>query len=530
MTKYIFVTGGVVSSLGKGIAAASIGRLLKSRELEIAVLKFDPYINVDPGAMSPYQHGEVFVTRDGSETDLDLGHYERFIDINLTGNSSVTTGKIYWSVLTKEREGKYGGSTVQVVPHITNEIKDRIRIVQEESRADVVIVEVGGTIGDLESLPFLEAIRQFRREKGSQNVLNIHMALVPYLKVSREAKTKPVQHSVKELRALGINPDIIMCRTEVPLSGEMVDKIALACDVDPSSVVQAMDVDSIYDIPLNYESEGIGKLIVEKLNLDCKVPDLQSWATMVGQIKYPSSSVDIAIVGKYAKLQDAYISLSEALMHAGAVYDTKVNLSYINSETIDRKNVADKLSHYAGILVPSGTGVAGTSGKIEAIRYAREKGVPLFGIGLGMHLSMIEFARNVIGLPDANSLEFTECMNPIIVPIHNETEAKGLLGLYDCQIVRGTKAHNLYGKDAVFERYRSKYKFNCKYKDAMNSFGMVIADKNFSDIIELPSHPWFIGTQFHPEYESRPNRPHPLFKGFVEASIQHSKSSETVKL
>ncbi|MED1125204.1 CTP synthase [Bacillus atrophaeus] len=535
MTKYIFVTGGVVSSLGKGIAAASIGRLLKSRGLSVSVLKFDPYINIDPGTMSPYQHGEVFVTDDGAETDLDLGHYERFIDIDLTGDSSVTTGKIYWSVLTKERKGEYLGNTVQVIPHVTNEIKERIHKVQERSQADVIIIEIGGTIGDIESLPFLEAIRQFRSEEPQGNVLNLHVALVPYLKVSGEAKTKPVQHSVKELRGLGIKPDIILCRTEVRLTKEETNKIALFCDVEPSSVVQALDADSIYDVPLNFEEEGIGQLVVNKLGLSCKAPDLSSWSTMVERLSNPESEIKVAVVGKYSDLKDAYISIAESLKHAGATHRTHIDIEWVKAEEMEIEGSGVLLRNANAILAPGGFGDRGVEGIINSIKYARENRIPFFGICLGMQLAVVEFARNVLGIEDAHSSEFGTFSNPVIDLMEDQEgiEDKGgtmRLGAYPCFVTPETNASKAYDSFLIEERHRHRYELNNKYRDQFIETGMVIAgaspDNRLVEIVEVQEHPWFVAAQYHPELKSRPYRPHPLFEGFVKAGIKHAKSKE----
>lgn len=524
-----------MSSLGKGIAAASIGRLLKSRGLNVSVLKFDPYINAEPGKMSPYQHGEVYVTNDGTETDLDLGHYERFIDIELTEDSSVTTGKIYWSVLTKEKQGAYSGSTIQVIPHVTNEIKERILKVKDRSQADVIIIEIGGTIGDIEQLPFLEAIRQFRSDQPKGSVLNIHMALVPYLRVVGEIKTKPVQHSVKELKGLGIHPDIILCRTEVPLSKEAIDKIALFCDIEPNSVLQALDVESIYEIPLNYEKEGIGNLIVEKLNLDCNEPDLSSWTKMVDNLRNATQELNIAIVGKYVELPDAYISITEALKHAGAFHKTKINTIWVNANDITKDNVDELLNSANGILVPGGYGSRGVEGKIEAIKYARTSKVPFFGICLGMQLAVVEFARNVLKLQDAHSEEFGPCENPVIHLMEDQEgiEDKGgtmRLGSYPCFVIPTTNAYKAYETYNIEERHRHRYEFNNTYRREFIDEGLFISgvspDDRLVEMVEVRNHPWFVGVQFHPELKSRPNRPHPLFREFLKASIKHAKNKE----
>lgn len=523
MTKYIFITGGVVSSLGKGIAAASIGNLLRSRGLEVSVLKFDPYINSDPGKLSPEQHGEVFVTYDGAETDLDLGHYERFIDINLSEDNSVSTGKIYQAILEKERRGEYLGNTIQVVPHVTNEIKERILRVQERSQADVVIVEIGGTIGDFESWPFLEAIRQFRREQSEGAVLNIHMALVPYIRVSGEIKTKPVQQSVKELRGLGIHPDIILCRTEVPLSKEEIEKIALFCDVEARSVKQALDVESIYEIPLNYEKEGIGNLIVEKLELECVQPNLQSWAIMIDGLKNTLQEIKIAIVGQHVSFPDAYISIVEALKHAGAFYRSKIDIHWIDPCKVNSENVAVIFNQIDGILIPGGNNDKGLEGMLETIHYARLNKIPFFGIGLGMHLAIIEFARNVLKFEDANSIEFNiSCKDPVIVDCADMKEPMRI-GSYEIFLISNTKLYDAYKQSYISERHKQRYKFNNYYRRHFIDEGMVLSAIDFDDeiveAIELSKHPWFIGVQYHPEFNSKPTAPHMLFLGFIKAIL-----------
>ncbi|GAV22858.1 CTP synthase [Carboxydothermus pertinax] len=533
MTKFIFVTGGVVSSLGKGITAASLGRLLKSRGLKVAIQKFDPYINVDPGTMSPYQHGEVFVTDDGAETDLDLGHYERFIDINLTKNSNVTTGKVYWAVISKERRGDYLGGTVQVIPHITNEIKERILRVAKESNPDVVITEIGGTVGDIESLPFLEAIRQLKNDVGKDNVLYIHVTLVPTLRVTGELKTKPTQHSVKELRSIGIQPDIIVARSERPLSKEITEKIALFCDIDKNAVIQAVDASNIYEVPLKLKEEGLDDIVIEKLGLTCGEPDLTEWEQIVERYKNPKYEVTIGIVGKYVALPDAYLSVAEALRHAGIYHETKINLRWIDAEILEKEPVEKHLSNLDGILVPGGFGDRGVEGKIKAIQYARENNVPFLGLCLGMQTAVIEFARNVAGLVEANSSEFKpEGPHSVIdlLPEQKEVEQLGgtmRLGLYPCKLIPGTKAAQAYGEEIVYERHRHRYEFNNEYRKLLTELGLVISgtspDGRLVEIIEISDHPWFVATQFHPEFKSRPNRPHPLFRDFIGASLKTNK-------
>ncbi len=535
-TKYIFVTGGVVSSLGKGITAASLGCLLKSRGLKVSIQKFDPYINIDPGTMSPYQHGEVFVTDDGAETDLDLGHYERFIDTNLSKNSNVTTGKIYWSVISKERRGDYLGVTVQVIPHITNEIKNRVFRVAKESNPDIVITEIGGTVGDIESLPFLEAIRQIRADIGEENVMFIHVTLVPFLGKAGELKTKPTQHSVKELRSIGIQPDVIVCRTEKPISKEIKDKIGLFCNLSGDHVVQNLDAGSIYEVPLMLEKEGLDDIVIERLGLKCKGHDLAEWRSMVDRFKNPKASVTIGLVGKYVELHDAYLSVVEALTHGGIANDTQVNIKWIRAEDVVTKKVDDLLGDVDGIVVPSGFGDRGVEGKVCAVKYAREKKVPFFGICLGMQVAVIEFARNVLNLKDANSSEMdAHTSHPIIdlMPEQEETDEKGgtmRLGLYPCKLLKDSFAARAYNAELVYERHRHRYEFNNEYKEQCMENGLVIAgtspDERLVEIIELHNHPWFVGVQFHPEFKSRPNRPHPLFRDFIKASLEFSKQKQ----
>ncbi|QXM06753.1 CTP synthase [Crassaminicella indica] len=533
MTKYIFVTGGVVSSLGKGITAASLGQLLKARGLKVTIQKFDPYINIDPGTMSPYQHGEVFVTEDGAETDLDLGHYERFIDINLGKYSNVTTGKIYWSVITKERKGEYLGGTVQVIPHITNEIKDRVLRAGKQTNADVVITEIGGTVGDIESQPFLEAIRQIKYDVGKENVMYIHLTLLPYLGKAGEVKTKPTQHSVRELREIGIQPDAIVCRAEIPMSEEVKDKISLFCNVDKGNVIQNMDVETIYEVPLMLEKEGLAEIVCERLSLNCSEPDLKEWKTMVEKEKNLKNKVKIALVGKYVELHDAYLSVAESLKHAGIDNNTKVEIDWVQSEDITRENVAERLKDADGILVPGGFGDRGVEGKIEAISYARQNKIPFLGICLGMQLVVVEFARNVVGLKGAHSSELNpKTPYPVIdlMPEQKDIEDMGgtmRLGVYPCKVYDGTLAEKAYGEDLIYERHRHRYEFNNQFRDQLTKAGLVISgispDERLVEIVEIKDHPWFVAGQFHPEFKSRPTRPHPLFRDFVKASIENRK-------
>lgn len=530
-TKYIFVTGGVVSSLGKGITAASLGRLLKNRGVKVSIQKFDPYINIDPGTMSPYQHGEVFVTDDGAETDLDLGHYERFIDENLSKNSNVTTGKVYWSVISKERKGDYLGGTVQVIPHITNEIKDRVYRVSKERDVDVVITEIGGTVGDIESLPFLEAIRQIKYDVGRENVCFVHVTLVPYLRKSGELKTKPTQHSVKELTSIGIQPDIIVCRSEKPLSDDLKEKIGLFCNVDKRAVIQNLDAENIYEIPLMLHNEGLDDLVCEKLNLTCREIDNKEWIDMVKNIKNLKEQVTIALIGKYVELHDAYISVVEALSHAGYANSTSVNVKWVNSVEVTKDNVESILKDVDGILIPGGFGDRGIEGKIEAIRFARENKFPLFGICLGMQCSVIEYARDVANLNGAHSSEINPTtLYPVIdlMPDQKDIDEKGgtmRLGLYPCRLEKGSNAYNAYGEEVIYERHRHRYEFNNEYRKQLLDAGLILTgtspDGRLVEITEIKDHPWFVGVQFHPELKSRPNRPHPLFKDFIKASLNH---------
>jgi CTP synthase len=532
--KYVFVTGGVVSGLGKGITAASLGRLLKARGLRVTIQKFDPYINVDPGTMSPYQHGEVFVTDDGAETDLDLGHYERFIDENLSKDNNITTGKIYWSILSKERKGDFLGGTVQVIPHVTNEIKDRIYRVGKSDHTDVVITEIGGTVGDIESLPFLEAIRQVASDVGRENVLYIHVTLVPFLRISGELKTKPTQHSVKELRSIGIQPDIIVCRTEKHLSKDMKDKIGLFCNMEGSSVIENMDAEVLYEVPLMLENEGLAEIVCKQLGLVCGQPDLKEWETMVNKQKNLSNVVKIALVGKYIQLRDAYMSVVESLKHGGIANDTDIEIEWINSEDLNKKNYDESLKDVNGILVPGGFGDRGIEGKILAAQYARENKIPFFGICLGMQMAVVEFARNVGGLTNAHSYEFDFSTNyPVIdlMPEQKDVDDKGgtmRLGIYPCKLKPGTMAHAIYNDELVYERHRHRYEFNNEFREVLTEKGMLLSglspSERLVEIIELKDHPWFIGVQFHPEFKSRPNRPHPLFRDFIRASLENKNA------
>jgi CTP synthase len=544
VAKYVFVTGGVTSSLGKGITAASIGRLLKARGLHVSILKLDPYINVDPGTMSPYQHGEVFVTDDGAETDLDLGHYERFIDENLTQLSNVTTGRIYQAVIAKERRGDYLGGTVQVIPHITNEIKERIVRVARDGEPDVVIVEVGGTVGDIESLPFLEAIRQMRKDVGRANVLYVHVTLLPALAATGELKTKPTQHSVKELRGIGIQPDVIVLRSDSDVPDEIREKIALFTDVDVDAVIPAPTAATIYEVPLQFEDHGLGRLIVRDLGLgdpETK-PDLDGWRSLVEKIKRDKPALEIALVGKYIELPDAYLSVTEALKHAGWAHDVDVKVRWVDSEALSKETLHDRLEGAAGIIVPGGFGHRGIEGKVLAAHFARDHGVPYLGLCLGLQCAVIEFARQVIGSRDVNSTEFdmfTE--NPVIdfMPDQREMEDKGgtmRLGLYPAKLTPGSKAAEAYGQEVIYERHRHRFEVNNRYRQALEGAGMVLSgqspDGRLVEIVELRDHPWFVASQFHPEFKSRPERPHPLFDAFIGAALQeraaggHARATE----
>ncbi|AYA78189.1 CTP synthase [Bacillus sp. Y1] len=530
MTKYIFVTGGVVSSLGKGITAASLGRLLKNRGLSVTIQKFDPYINVDPGTMSPYQHGEVFVTGDGAETDLDLGHYERFIDINLTKYNNVTTGKIYSTVLKKERRGDYLGGTVQVIPHITNEIKERVFRAGRETGADVVITEIGGTVGDIESLPFLEAIRQIKSDIGRDNVMYIHCTLIPYIKAAGEMKTKPTQHSVKELRSLGIQPNIIVVRTEMPVSQDMKDKIALFCDIDSKAVIECQDADTLYAVPIALQEQKMDQIVCDHLKLQSPEPEMTEWLALLDKVRNLSKTTRIALVGKYVELQDAYISVVESLKHAGFAFDSDIDIKWINAEEVNEENARELLSDVDGILVPGGFGDRGIEGKITTIKYARENKVPFLGICLGMQLASVEFARNVLGHADANSAEINPETNyPIIDLLPEQKDIEDLggtlrLGIFPCKLEENTKAFAAYNDEVVYERHRHRYEFNNQFRQEMEQAGFIFSgtspDGRLVEIIELADHPWFVASQFHPEFISRPTRPQPLFRDFVEASLK----------
>lgn len=534
--KYVFVTGGVVSGLGKGITAASLGRLLKARGYKVTMQKFDPYINIDPGTMNPIQHGEVFVTEDGTETDLDLGHYERFIDENLDKNSNVTTGKVYWSVLQKERRGDYGGGTVQVIPHITNEIKSRFYRNFTDDETRIAIIEVGGTVGDIESQPFLESIRQFQHEVGHDNAILIHVTLIPYLSASQELKTKPTQASVKDLQGMGIQPDIIVCRSEHPLDQSIKDKIALFCNVPQSHVLQNLDVEYLYEAPLAMEKEHLAQVACECLHLDCPEPDLADWKKMVEDLRHPTDEVQVALVGKYVSLHDAYISVVEALKHGGITNHATVHIKWIDSETVTSENVEELLGDCNGVLVPGGFGSRGIEGKILAIQYARTHGIPFLGLCLGMQLTIVEYARNVIGYTDAHSVELDpNTTHPVIalMPDQNGVEDIGgtlRLGAYPCVLDKDSRAYQLYGQENISERHRHRYEVNNDYRAALTAHGMTLSgispDGRIVEMIELPNHPWFIGTQAHPELKSRPNRPHPLFKGFIGAALEYQKKNE----
>ncbi len=527
-TKYVFVTGGVVSGLGKGITAASLGRLLKSMGYSVRIQKFDPYINVDPGTMSPYQHGEVFVTEDGGETDLDLGHYERFIDENLKVTNNVTTGKIYWSVLQKERKGEYLGATVQMIPHITNEIKGRVYAAGEGS--DVVITEIGGTVGDMESTPFLEAIRQVGRELGRENCLYIHVTLIPYLSKGKEMKTKPTQHSVKELLSIGIQPDIIVCRTERAISTEMKEKLALFCNVEEDCIIENLDADSLYELPLMLREEGLGHIVCRKLAMEEKEMQLDDWMEMLEKERNPKQEVSIALVGKYVELQDAYLSVAEALHHGGIHHQARVKINWVDSEALTAENAREILGTAQGILVPGGFGNRGLAGKMEAIRYAREQDIPFFGICLGMQCAVIEFARNVLGWKTADSTEVVEKAEyPVIHWMPDQKDIKNLggtmrLGAYECHIAEDSFARKAYGERVIWERHRHRFEFNNAYREDMTNAGLSITglspDGRLVEMIENQDNRWFVGVQFHPEFKSRPNRPHPLFREFIGEALK----------
>ena len=533
MTKYIFITGGVVSSLGKGITAASLGRLLKSRGLKVALQKFDPYINVDPGTMSPYQHGEVYVTEDGAETDLDVGHYERFVDENLSQYANCTTGRIYQAVLDKERKGDYLGQTVQVIPHITNEIKERVTLIEKAAHPDIVISEIGGTVGDIESLPFLEAIRQLKNELGRERVLYIHVTLIPYIKAAGELKTKPTQHSVKELRSIGIQPDILVCRTGKELSEDIKGKLAMFCDVDREAVIELMDASSIYEVPLMLAREKLDQEVIKRLGLKCQVADLVEWEELFSKIKSLDRQVTIGLVGKYVELPDAYLSIVESLKHAGFQYNSEIKIKWINAEQIEKDGTDELLSDVDGILIPGGFGERGIEGKIATAGYARKNKVPFLGICLGMQCAVIEFARNVCGLKGANSSEFApDSPYPVVhlMPDQENIENKGgtmRLGVYPCQISAGSKSYQLYQCDQVEERHRHRYEINNDYREQLQQAGLKISgispDGRLVEMIELSDHPWFVACQFHPELKSRPNRPHPLFLGLIKSALEYQQ-------
>ena len=531
MTKYIFTTGGVISSLGKGIASASIAKILESRGLKVSLMKLDPYINVDPGTMSPYQHGEVYVTVDGAETDLDLGHYERFTGARMTKFNNITTGQVYNAVIQRERRGDYLGKTIQVIPHITDEIKDRIRKAAQVSSADILIVEVGGTVGDIESLPFLEAARQFRLEVGYENVVYIHLTLIPYLRSAGEIKTKPTQHSVGKLREIGIQPDFLLCRTEKPLSDDVKEKISLFCNVRKEAVIEAPDAETIYEVPLIYKDQGLDKLLLNHFRVKCKATDLKRWREdVVDRILHPKHKVTIAVVGKYIGLQDAYKSIYESLVHAGIYNNTKVVLKKVDSEDIEKYGANKMLRGVSGILVPGGFGYRGIEGKVGAIKYARQRKIPFFGLCLGMQCAVIEFARNICGLKDANSTEFKpDPKDPVISLLEEQKGIKDMggtmrLGVYPCEIKRGTMAFKAYGKDLVLERHRHRFEFNNKYRELLSDNGMVFSgiypNKNLVEIVEVKGHPYFIAVQYHPEFKSKPDKPHPLFRDFIKAALR----------
>ncbi|AFY94383.1 CTP synthase [Chamaesiphon minutus] len=537
MTKFVFVTGGVVSSIGKGIVAASLGRLLKSRNYSVSILKLDPYINVDPGTMSPYQHGEVFVTKDGAETDLDLGHYERFTDTSMSRLNSVTTGSIYQAVINKERRGDYNGGTVQVIPHITNEIKERIDRVAKDTNPDIVITEIGGTVGDIESLPFLEAIRQFRKEVGRRNVIYLHVALVPWISTAGEMKTKPTQHSVKELRSIGIQPDILVCRCIQPLPRGIKEKLSEFCDVPVESVINAPDASSIYEVPLIMEREGLAEQAIDLLQLEQRTPDLTQWQNLVDRMQTSTQEVKIALVGKYTQLGDAYLSVVEALKHSAIATGAKLEIVWVNSEDLESQGAAKYLADVQGVVVPGGFGIRGVEGKIAAIQYAREHQIPFLGLCLGMQAATIEWARNVANLDGAHSSEFDpDTPNPIIDLLPEQKDVVDLggtmrLGLYACRVEEHTLAHKLYQQTAIYERHRHRYEFNNAYRNLFLNSGYRVSgtspDTRLVEIIELPTHPFFIATQFHPEFQSTPSLPHPLFKGLMSAALARIVGTES---
>ena len=531
--KYIFVTGGVVSSLGKGISSASLGLLLKARGLRVTIQKFDPYINVDPGTMNPYQHGEVYVTDDGAETDLDLGHYERFLGENMSRHNNTTTGQIYYEVISRERRGDYLGATIQVIPHITDQIKKRIYDLRRTGKYDVIIIEIGGTVGDIESLPFLEAMRQLMLKEGKQNAVNVHVTLVPFIKSSGELKTKPTQHSVHTLLQIGVQPDILLCRVEKRLSKELREKIALFCNVEPRSVVEARDVESIYEVPLLFYKEGLDEIVIEKLNLKCAKPDLRTWRKFVNKVKHPVGEVTIGICGKYVQLRDSYKSIAEAFVHAGAENNARVNLEWIDSELIEQNGAEEYLKNVSGLLVAPGFGARGVEGKIKAIQYVRENNVPFLGICLGLQCAVIDYARNVCGLKAANSSEFHDHPKQNVIDIMLEqkkvTDKGGTmrLGQYPCQIQKGTKAFQAYKKNLIYERHRHRYEVNNEYRQILQDHGMIMSgvcpQNNLVEIIELQNHRWFVGGQFHPELKSRATNAHPLFREFVHAALEYQE-------
>lgn len=538
--KYIFVTGGVVSGLGKGITASSLGRLLKARGYKVTMQKFDPYLNVDPGSMNPIQHGEVFVTDDGAETDLDLGHYERFIDESLTKNSTVTSGKIYWSVLNKERKGEYGGGTVQFIPHVTNEIKSRFyksaeslhnkgKVKKDDKDTEIAIIEVGGTVGDIESQPFIETIRQFKLELGNDNVILVHVILVPYIKASEELKTKPAQQSVKTLNGMGLQPDILVCRSEHPIDGSIRSKISLFCNLDPSCVIENPDVDILYEVPIVMEEQGLARAAIKCLNLKDKTPDLTNWKKMISNMKNPTKEVNIALVGKYVALHDAYLSVVEALKAAGGAHRTKINIDWVDSEKLNKNNVSKVLKDADGIIIPGGFGQRGVDGMVVAANYARTKKIPFLGISLGMQVAIIEFARNVLGYKDADSTEFNSTTKNPVVQINPqqmgvETGGSLRIGSYPCKLSKNTKAYKLYGKEIINERHRHRYEVNNDYLDEYEKKGMVLSGKSpdgkLVEMMEITKHPFYVATQGQPELKSRPNNPHPLFYGFIQAAIK----------
>lgn len=536
--KYIFITGGVVSSLGKGIAAASIGHLLKARGLRVTIQKFDPYINVDPGTMNPFQHGEVYVTDDGAETDLDLGHYERFLDTSMTRQNNLTTGQVYYEVIAKERRGDYLGATVQVIPHITDEIKRRISLVASTRKYDVVIVEIGGTVGDIESLPFLEAIRQFTLKVGHRNALNILLTLVPYIRSAGELKTKPTQHSVKTLREIGVQPDILICRSEQRISKDLREKIALFCNVETRAVISAHDVDSIYEVPLIFSEEKLDEIVIEKLNIKCSKPDMRRWTRFVHRIKEPSGFVKIGVCGKYTDLRDAYKSINEAFVHSGAENDVEVQLKWIKAEDVQKDGADKHLQDIDGLLIPGGFGERGIEGKIDSIQYVRENKIPFFGICLGLQCAVIEFARNVCGMRGANSSEFKQTKYNVIDLMIDQKGVKNLggtmrLGAYPCILSKGTKSYRAYHKELISERHRHRYEVNNKFRKKLGDHGMIFSgvspDNTLVEIIELIDHPWFVAGQFHPELKSRAVAPHPLFRDFVKAAKEHRDHRQMMK-